>query len=113
MCEAFYDLFNSSEITLEGLLSTRSNAFPLSPITSPTLQAYSELIPDSVLPVEKAFDHRPPFLYDIANIATVKNAYNVNQGLMQYDFGTTFADNFFGASPGRIYDCLEDWRLLS
>ncbi|KAG2190774.1 hypothetical protein INT47_009732 [Mucor saturninus] len=88
MSEAFYDLFNSSEKTLEGLLSTRSNAFPLSPITSPTLQAYSELIPDSVLPVEKAFDHRPLLLYHIANIATVKNVYNVNQDLMQYGFST-------------------------
>ncbi|KAI7890965.1 uncharacterized protein EV154DRAFT_509588 [Mucor mucedo] len=92
--EAFYDLFNNTETTLEGLLSTSSNAFPLAPITCPTLHAYSELISDFVMPIEKAFDHCPLFLYDISNIATVRNVYNVNQGLMQYGFGTKFAAYF-------------------
>ncbi|KAI7870075.1 uncharacterized protein EV154DRAFT_487872 [Mucor mucedo] len=92
--EAFYDLFNNTETTLEGLLSTMFNAFPLAPVTCPTLQAYSEMITDSVMRIEKPFDHCPLFLYDISNIATVKNVYNVNQGLMQYGFGTKFAAYF-------------------
>ncbi|KAI7874074.1 uncharacterized protein EV154DRAFT_578474 [Mucor mucedo] len=92
--EAFYDLFNNTETTLEGLLLTMFNAFPLAPVTCSTLQAYSEMITDSVMPIEKPFDHCPLFLYDISNIATVKNVYNVNQGLMQHGFGTKFAAYF-------------------
>ncbi|KAI7888067.1 uncharacterized protein EV154DRAFT_484470 [Mucor mucedo] len=42
--EAFYDLFDNTETTLEGLLLTMSNAFPLAPVTCPTLQAYFEMI---------------------------------------------------------------------
>ncbi|KAI7890971.1 uncharacterized protein EV154DRAFT_589035 [Mucor mucedo] len=88
--EAFYDLFNNTETALEGLLSTRSNTFPLAPVTCPTLQAYSELITDSVIPIEKAFDHCPLFC------------------LMQYGFGTKFAAYFLEQFGAKYITFLKD-----
>ncbi|KAI7870891.1 uncharacterized protein EV154DRAFT_487734 [Mucor mucedo] len=92
--ESFPRIIQNSDSSLHGVLSRRSNAFPLAAITFGPMQVYSTFLLDSVMPVERAFSHRQLFLYDISDICTVRNVYTIQQGLMEYGFGMRLASMF-------------------